>query len=46
MVLISDRFTEEQFEKSLRKFGLYDKTGVDFPNEIKPYTTPHKNGIN
>lgn len=42
MVLISDRFTEEQFEKSLRKFGLYDKTGVDFPNEIKPYTTPHK----
>lgn len=42
MVLIGDYFTEEQFEKSLRKFGLYEKTGVDFPNEIKPYTTSHE----
>lgn len=42
MVLIGDRFTEEQFENSLRKFGLYDKTGVDFPDEITPYTTPYK----
>lgn len=41
MVLIGDRFTEAQFEEALRDFGLYDKTGVDFPNEIKPYTTPH-----
>lgn len=42
MVLIGDHFTEEQFENSLRKFGLYEKTGVDFPDEIKPYTTPYK----
>jgi len=43
MVLISDYFTDALFEEYLKKFGLYDKTGVDFPNELKPYTTPHEN---
>ena len=43
MVLISDYFTNALFEDYLKAFGLYDKTGVDFPNELKPYTTPHEN---
>ena len=43
MVLISDYFTNALFEQYLKDFGLYDKTGVDFPNELKPYTTPHEN---
>ena len=43
MVLISDYFTSELFEEYLKAFGLYDKTGVDFPDELKPYTTPHEN---
>ena len=38
MVLISDYFTNALFEEYLKAFGLYDKTGVDFPNELKPYT--------
>lgn len=42
MVMIGDRFTNEQFEEYLKRFGFYDKTGVDFPGEIKPYTTPYK----
>ena len=42
MVLIGDTFTDETFEKYLKAFGLYDKTGVDFPAEIKPYTTPYR----
>lgn len=42
MVMIGDRFTNEEFENYLKKFGLYEKTGIDFPNEIKPYTTPYK----
>ena len=42
MVLISDYFTNALFEKYLRDFGLYDKTGVDFPNELKPYTLPYQ----
>ena len=40
MVLISDYFTNALFEQYLKDFGLYDKTGVDFPNELKPYTLP------
>ena len=40
MVLISDYFTNTLFEQYLKDFGLYDKTGVDFPNELKPYTLP------
>ena len=42
MVLISDYFSDELFEQYLQKFGLYDKTGVDFPDELKPYTVPFK----
>ncbi|WP_432204896.1 penicillin-binding protein [Cetobacterium somerae] len=36
MVLIGDRFTNEEFDNYLEKFGLYDKTGVDYPYEKKP----------
>ena len=42
MVLISDYFSNALFEQYLRDFGLYDKTGVDFPNELKPYTLPYQ----
>ena len=42
MVLIGDTFSDETFEKYLKAFGLYDKTNVDFPAEIKPYTTPYR----
>ena len=43
MVLISDYFTSALFEDYLKAFGLYDKTGVDFPDELKPYTSSYKN---
>lgn len=36
MVLIGDRFTNEEFDTYLEKFGLYDKTNVDYPYEKKP----------
>ncbi|MGL6063612.1 MAG: penicillin-binding transpeptidase domain-containing protein [Fusobacteriaceae bacterium] len=42
MVLISDKFTNEQFEDTLKEFGLYEKTGVDFSSELKPYAQHHK----
>lgn len=42
MVLIGDTFSDETFEKYLKTFGFYDKTGVDFPAEIKPYATSYK----
>lgn len=42
MVMIGDKFTNQEFEEYLKKFGFYDKTGIDFPGEIKPYTTPYK----
>ncbi|MEG1518903.1 MAG: penicillin-binding protein [Cetobacterium sp.] len=42
MVLIGDRFTETKFEEYLKSFGLYDKTGIDFPYERKPYTISSK----
>lgn len=42
MVLIGDTFADQVFEEYLKKFGFYDRTGVDFPGEIKPYTTPYK----
>lgn len=47
MVLISDRFKNKNFEDYLKKFGLYDKTGVDFPNELKPFTQSYNkwNGL-
>lgn len=42
MVMIADKITNQEFEECLRKFGFYDKTGIDFPGEIKPYTTSYK----
>ncbi|WP_425401976.1 penicillin-binding transpeptidase domain-containing protein [Fusobacterium russii] len=42
MVLISDYFSDKLFEEYLKNFGLYDKTNVDFPDELKPYTVPYK----
>lgn len=42
MVLISDFFSDKLFEEYLQKFGLYDKTGIDFPDELKPYTVPYQ----
>lgn len=42
MVLISDYFSDQLFEEYLQKFGLYDKTNIDFPDELKPYTIPYK----
>ena len=42
MVMIGDKFTNQEFEEYLKKFGFYDKTGIDFPGEIKPYTIPYK----
>lgn len=42
MVMIGDRFTNQEFEEYLKRFGFYDKTGVDFPGEIKPYTTLYR----
>lgn len=42
MVLVSDYFTNEKFEEYLKKYGFYDKTGVDFPSELKPYASPYQ----
>lgn len=42
MVLISDYFSDELFEEYLKKYGLYEKTEVDFPDEVKPYTISYK----
>nr|WP_293993675.1 penicillin-binding protein [uncultured Fusobacterium sp.] len=42
MVLISDYFSDQLFEEYLKKFSLYDKTNVDFPDELKPYTIPYQ----
>lgn len=42
MVMISDKFNNAEMEKYLVNFGFYEKTGVDFPYEIKPYTTPSR----
>lgn len=42
MVLVGDKFSDEKFEEYLRKFGFYDKTGVDFPNELRPYASSYK----
>ena len=36
MVLIGDKFTNEEFDRYLEKFGLYDRTGIDYPYEKKP----------
>lgn len=42
MVKIAERFTNEKFEEYLKKFGLYDKTGIDFANEPLSRQTPYK----
>lgn len=42
MILMSDKFSDKVMEKFLRNFGFYDKTGVDFPYEKKPYNLPSK----
>ena len=42
MVLISDKFNNATMENYLGNFGFYGKTGVDFPYEVKPYTTPSR----
>lgn len=42
MVMIGDKFTNQEFEEYLKRFGFYDKTGIDFPGELKPYTTSYK----
>ncbi len=42
MVLVSDYFSNELFEKYLKNYGLYNKTNVDFPNELKPYSLSYK----
>lgn len=39
MVMISDKFDNKTMEKYLENFGFYNKTDVDFPYEVKPYTT-------
>ncbi|MGL4910515.1 MAG: penicillin-binding protein [Cetobacterium sp.] len=36
MVLMADKFTNEEFDKYLERLGLYDRTGVDYPYEKKP----------
>ncbi len=33
---MADMFTNEEFDKYLEKFGLYNKTGVDYPYEQTP----------
>lgn len=42
MVKIADRFTNAKFEEYLKKYGLYDKTGVDFANEPKSRQIPYQ----
>ena len=42
MVLISDKFNNATMENYLENFGFYGRTGVDFPYEVKPYTTPSR----
>ena len=41
-LIVAAAMNEGLFEKYLKAFGLYDKTGVDFPNELKPYTLPYQ----
>lgn len=33
MVLVSDKFTESEFDETLKNYGFYEKTGVDYPYE-------------
>ncbi|MGL5702471.1 MAG: penicillin-binding transpeptidase domain-containing protein, partial [Cetobacterium sp.] len=47
MVLMGDMFTNEEFDNYLERFGLYSKTGVDYPYEQTPRREPVKrwNGL-
>lgn len=42
MVLIGDKFTNEEFDGYLRQYGFYEKTGVDYPYEKKTRAIPTK----
>ena len=42
MVKIAERFTNEKFEEYLRKYGFYEKTGIDFANEPESRQIPNK----
>jgi len=42
MALIAERMDEKVFEEYLRKFGFYDKTGVDLSGEINPWQLPSR----
>ena len=42
MVQIGDRFTNAKFEEYLKKYGLYEKTGIDFANEPEPRQQPYE----
>ncbi len=41
MVQIADRFSKDKFEEYLRKYGFYEKTGIDFANEPEPRQQPN-----
>ncbi|MGL4392840.1 MAG: penicillin-binding transpeptidase domain-containing protein [Fusobacteriaceae bacterium] len=42
MVKIGDNFSDEKFDEWLMKYGFYEKTGVDFTSELKPYSVSYK----
>lgn len=42
MVMIGDRFTNEEFNEYLKEFGFYEKTGVDYPYEKTSSEVPPK----
>ena len=42
MVQIGDRFTNAKFEEYLKKYGLYEKTGIGFANEPEPRQQPYE----
>lgn len=40
MVLVSDKFTENEFDDTLKNYGFYEKTGIDYPYEKLPKRIP------
>ncbi|TDT68614.1 cell division protein FtsI (penicillin-binding protein 3) [Hypnocyclicus thermotrophus] len=42
MVKIADRIDAKTFEEYLKKFGFYEKTNIDLPNEINIKQLPYK----
>lgn len=42
MVMIADYYSDEKFEGVLKDFGLYERTGIDFPSEFKPFAPSYK----